>query len=182
MALALHKRAIGVFEDSKNTENAVNALREASFPMDNVLVATQDNIPPEMESPDSEFLENRTVEGLGKGVMSGTVFGAIAGLFSGLTTLFLPGLGPIAVVGPVATIAGLTAAGSFYGALGGAIVGTIAGDKFTAGQANIYHQHLTQGHYLVRLEGTDEQIAQAESILMEHGIQEWQLYESTDNS
>ncbi len=181
MALALQTRAIGVFEDSQTTENALNALREAGFSMDNILVATQDNIPDEMESPDSEFLENRTVEGLSKGVMNGTVFGAIAGLFSGLTTLFLPGLGPIAVVGPVATIAGLTAAGSFYGALGGAIVGTVAGDKFTEGQANIYHQHLTQGHYLVRLEGTEEQIAQAESILREHGIQEWQLYPDTEN-
>ncbi|MCT7986437.1 general stress protein [Laspinema sp. A4] len=181
MSLLVQKRAIGVFEDSQSTENALKALREAGFSMDNILVATQDNIPPEMESPDSEFLENRTVEGLGKGVMNGTVFGAIAGLFSGLTTLFLPGLGPISVVGPVAAIAGLTAAGSFYGALGGAIVGTIAGDKLTEGQANIYHQHLTQGHYLVRLEGTEEEITQAESILRQHGIQEWQLYESTDH-
>lgn len=181
MALAVQKRAIGVFENNQTTEKALNALREAGFSMDNILVVTQDNIPDEMESPDSEFLENRTVEGLGKGVMNGTVFGAVAGLFSGLTTLFLPGLGPIAVVGPVATIAGLTAAGSFYGALGGAIVGTVASDKFTEGQANIYHQHLTQGHYLIRLEGTEAEITQAESILREHGIQEWQLYQSTDN-
>ncbi|MCT7972905.1 general stress protein [Laspinema olomoucense] len=180
MALALQKRAIGVFEDSQTTENALNALRESGFSMENILVATQDNIPDDMESPDSEFLENRTVEGLGKGVLNGTVFGAIAGLFSGLTTLFLPGLGPIAIVGPVATIAGLTAAGSFYGALGGAIVGTVAGDKLTTGQANIYHQHLTQGHYLVRLEGTDEEISQAEAILSQHDIQEWQRYQSND--
>ncbi len=181
MALVVQKRAMGVFEDSQSIENALNALRDSGFSMDNILVATQDNIPDEMESPESEFLENRTIEGLGKGVMNGSVFGAIAGLFSGLTTLFLPGIGPIAVVGPVATIAGLTAAGSFYGALGGAIVGMITGDKFTEGQANIYHQHLTQGHYLLRLEGTEEQIAQAESILTQHGIQEWQLYQSTDH-
>jgi hypothetical protein len=180
MALALTHRAIGVFESAETTETALNALREAGFSMDNVLVATQDNIPDDMESPDSEFLENRTVEGLGKGVINGTVFGAIAGLFSGLTTLFLPGLGPIAVVGPVATIAGLTAAGSFYGALGGAIVGTVAGDKFTEGQANIYHQHLTQGHYLIRVEGPEEEITKAASILNQYNIQEWQLYQATD--
>ncbi|MGL5193985.1 MAG: hypothetical protein ACRC8Y_10405 [Chroococcales cyanobacterium] len=33
----------------------------------------------------------------------------------------------------------------------------------------------------IAIEGTDEQIAQAESILKGHGIQEWQLYQSTDH-
>ncbi|MBO0352000.1 hypothetical protein J0895_23540 [Phormidium pseudopriestleyi FRX01] len=65
MALALQNRAIGVLEDSPTTETAFNSLGSLGFSMDNILVATPDNIPDEMESPDREFLDNRTVEGLG---------------------------------------------------------------------------------------------------------------------
>lgn len=182
MVLAVHKRAMGVFENSEDTKSAIHELKNSGFPMDNVVVATKDRIPDDkMLSPDSEFLESRTIESLGTGALSGAALGGIAGLFAGLTTLFMPDLGPISVTEPAATIAALTAGGSFFGAFGGAIVGTVAGDQVSEDKAKVYNHHLSQGHYIVRIDGTDEEIERAASILSDRGIQNWQVYQATEN-
>ncbi|MEB3830766.1 hypothetical protein [Phormidium sp. CCY1219] len=183
MALELHKRAMGAFENPERREAAIEALKNSGFPMDRVVVATKDNLSDtEMFSPSSEFLEHRTVESLGKGALMGAGLGGFAGLLTGMTMLILTGLDAISVTSPLMTVLGMTGAGSFYGTLGGMIIGTVAGDQLTQKDTKAYNARVSQGQSIVRIDGTDEQIARAESILRDRGIQEWRVYPATENS
>ena len=50
------------------------------------------------------------------------------------------------------------------------------GDAASDEQQKLYSEHLAQGHYLVMIDGSDEEIEQAESLLSQQGIQDWYVY------
>lgn len=49
-------------------------------------------------------------------------------------------------------------------------------------RTSFYHDRLTRGHYLVMVEGTEDEIRRAETILSRRGIQEWGVYDVPDAS
>jgi outer membrane lipoprotein SlyB len=69
-------------------------------------------------------------------------------------------------------------AGGFYGAGAGGIIGAVIGNGVSHEQAKAYSDRLSNGDYLVMIDGTDEEIHRAESILGGQGIQDWGVYNS----
>jgi hypothetical protein len=180
MALGLNKRAIGIFPNRQDTESALNELQNSDFPMEKVSVVAKDvSENDEMAQSQSEFVREQTLKGLGSGaVAGGALLGGLGGLLAGLGTLAVPGVGSIAVAGAQAALAG-TFAGGFYGAGAGGIIGAVIGNGVSHEQAKAYSDRLSKGDYLVMIDGTDEEIQRAESVLKAQGIQDWGVFSST---
>jgi hypothetical protein len=180
MALGLDKRAIGVFSNRQDTEAALNALKTSDFRMNKISVVardvTQDD---EMVSSQTGFIRKQTIKGLRSGVLAGgALLGGIGGLVAGLGMLTIPGLDSVNLAGAQAVLAGVFA-GGFYGSAAGGIIGAVIGNGVSREQAKAYSDRLSNGEYVVIVDGTDEEIRRAESVLSAQGIQDWGVSTST---
>lgn len=100
----------------------------------------------------------------------------VAGLLvGGLVTLAIPGVGTVVLAGTETAFLGLLA-GGFYGSVSRALLGAAIGSSISDEQTKLYIDSLSQGHYLVMVEGKDEELAEAEPILKVQGIQDWGIY------
>lgn len=175
-----HKRAIGVFPDAQAAEAALRELKAADFPMERVSVVAQDkNSNPEQlaASLRDRTGGNQAEEGLATGIVTGGTVGGLAGLLVGLSTLALPGIGPVLVWGTGATLT-LTAGIGAAGAVLGGLVGAYTNSGVPEQRAKTYEDWIAEGGYIVMVEGTNKVIGQAESILLHQGIQDWNIYGS----
>ncbi|HEY9632180.1 MAG TPA: general stress protein [Coleofasciculaceae cyanobacterium] len=184
MALGQHKRAVGVFPKRRDAEVALRELRSSNFPMDKVSVITQDAdrqddiAGADVRDEVSERSGNKADEGATTGALAGGALGGVTGLLVGLGTLLLPGIGPIMLAGATATALATTLAGTAIGAAAGSLIGGLIGLGIPEERARVYNDRVARGHYLVIVEGTDEDIHRAEQILRRGGIEEWGVYDA----
>jgi hypothetical protein len=177
MVLGQDKRAVGTFSSRQEAEQALNALNNSGFPMDKVSVIAKDadrNDQIAGADVSNRAGGNEAREGAGAGAVAGTVLGGVGGLLVGLGTLAIPGVGPFLAAGTVAT----TFAGAGVGAAAGGLVGALAGLGIPEERAQVYSNLVSQGDYLVIVDGPEEEIRRAESILSHGGIREWGVYNS----
>jgi outer membrane lipoprotein SlyB len=176
-----HKNAAGTFPDRQQTELALSQLKATGFPMNHVSVVVQhldseDAIFESLTEPtvqsENRFAFNRTIERIEHGALDAGAWGTIGGgLIAGLTTLALPEVGgSVLLVG--------MAAGAFYGAVSGGLLGAAIGVGISDEQASHYGDRLTQGYYLVVIKGADLEIGQAGSLLKTSGIQDWIIFDT----
>jgi hypothetical protein len=179
MTLSKYKRAVGIFSSRIETERALRELRESGFPMNQVSVVAQDGDGDESIAGVDVKDETGSVTGEGArvGTIAGGFTGGLVGLVGALSALTIPGVGPIVVGGPVAAIIGDTLIGGVAGAAVGGLVGTLVGLGIPEDRARVYRDRLKEGNYLVIVEGTEQQMGRAGSILNLQGIQEWGLYD-----
>lgn len=187
MALRQHRRAVGVFSNRHDTEVALRELRESGYPMDRVSVITrdadrQDDIAgADVRGDIRERTEgNKADEGATTGAIAGGALGGLTGLLVGLGTLAIPGIGPIMLAGATATAIATTLAGGAIGAVTGGLLGALIGLGIPEERARVYHDRVSRGHYLILVEGTDDEIGRAEAILRNRGIEEWGVYDHPD--
>lgn len=187
MALGRHRRAVGVFSQRKDAELALRELRDSNFPMDRVSVITRDaNSRDDIAGTGTrnevhERTEgNKADEGATTGAIAGGTLGGITGLLVGLGTLAIPGIGPIMLAGAAATALATTLAGTAIGAAAGGLLGALIGLGIPEERARVYNDRISRGHYLIVVEGTDDDIARAEGILHNRGIEEWGVYDRPD--
>jgi hypothetical protein len=171
-------RAIGTFSSRQETEQALNELRDSGFVMDNVSILAKDTDRKDLEnmaagSTTTERGDTEAQEGAGAGAVTGTVLGGLGGLLVGLEALIIPGVGPFLAAGAIAT----TLAGAGVGAAAGGLVGALTGLAIPEEEAQIYADRVSQGDYLVIVEGTEDEINRAGSILSNRGISRWNIYE-----
>lgn len=175
-----HKRAVGVFSSRQDAEHALNELNRSGFSMDKVSIIARDSSRQEdiagvgvSDSP-----SNKADEGAAAGAITGGTLGGITGLLVGLGSLAIPGVGPILVAGEIATVLGTTLAGGAIGAAAGGLVGALVGLGIPEERARVYGDRVERGGYLVIVNGSDQEIARAEAILHNRGIEEWGIYNS----
>ena len=184
MAIQQYKRAVGVFRSRPEAENALNSLRDSGFSMDRISVlaknADRDEEMAGVDVQDRNQMKgsggNEAKEGAGIGAVAGTALGGIGGLLVGLEALVVPGVGPFLAAGTVAA----TLAGAGIGAAAGAIVGALTGLGIPEEDAKAYDKRVSQGDYLVMVEGTEAEIARAGSLLIARGVEEWNVYDLSD--
>jgi hypothetical protein len=185
MAIQGYKRAVGTFSNRQAAEDALNRLRESGFPMDRVSVLAKDtdrneqiggaNVRDRSEMTDRGDTEAQ--EGAGIGAVTGTVLGGIGGLLVGLEALLIPGVGPFLAAGTIAT----TLAGAGIGAAAGGLVGALTGLGIPEEEARAYSKRVSQGEFLVIVDGTENEIERAASILSNQGIRHWAVYDVSGN-
>jgi hypothetical protein len=172
------RRAMGVFSTRVETERALDVLSDSGFPMDKISVIAQDaDRQADIAGVDvQETVGNKADEGAATGAVTGGVVGGGAGLLVGLGTLAIPGIGPILLAGAAATALATTLAGTAIGAAAGSIAGALVGLGIPEERAQVYNDRLVNGGYLVLIDGTDSEIARAETLLRGEGIQEFGVY------
>lgn len=174
------RRAVGVFADRHTAERALQELSSSGFNMNRVSVIARDG---DRESniagaEVSDQVGNKADDGAKVGAVSGGVLGGLTGLLVGLGTLAIPGVGPIVLAGEVATALATTAAGGAIGAAAGGLVGALVGLGIPEERARVYNDRVSQGGYLVIVDGTEQEISQAEAILHRGGIEEYGVYDA----
>ena len=176
-----NKRAVGVFSNRREAEQALHALNDSGFGMNQVSVIARDAEDGQgIAGAEVKKQDNKADEGASVGAVSGGALGGLTGLLVGLGTLAIPGVGPIMLAGAAATALATTAAGGAIGATTGGLLGALAGLGIPDKEAKAYHDRVDQGGYLVIVDGTEDEIRRAETILNHGGIRDWAVYNTPD--
>ncbi|MES1026001.1 general stress protein [Gloeocapsa sp. BRSZ] len=175
----LKRRAIGVFSSYLDAEQAINDLRDRGFSIDNIsIIARDEATQDEIAGIDvNDTFDNKAGEGATAGALTGGVLGGITGLLVGLGSLVVPGVGPVLFAGEVASALTSAIAGGAVGAATGGLLGALLGLGIPEERARIYNEQVAGGGYLVIVDGTTQDIINAEAILMNRGIQEFGVYD-----
>jgi hypothetical protein len=181
MVVDVQKRAFGVFPSRKQAEQALNELKDSGFSMDKVsIIAKQAEENDQLSGAKmSDRVGDRDVESTTSVVgdaMTGATWGTV---LVGLTSLALPGIGPILAAGSLG--AGLIAGvgGMALGASNTAgLVKALADLGIPAERAEAYSDRLVQGDYLVIVDGIEEEIHRAEEIFKNGDIQAWIVFDA----
>ena len=184
-----HRRAVGVFPNRRDAEQALYELRDSGFDMNHVSLITRDDIPDnEIAGADvhdsvrdrqaATQVDNKADDGAKAGAATGGALGGLTGLLVGLGTLAIPGVGPIMLAGAAATALATTLAGTAIGAAAGGLLGALIGLGIPEDRARMYGDRVSRGEYLVIVDGTDAEIVHAERILQGRGIQEYGVYDA----
>jgi hypothetical protein len=172
-----YKRAVGTFASRGDAEKALYKLRDSDFSMDRVSLLAKnadgnDNIAG--AEVKNERGETEAQEGAGIGATTGTVLGGLGGLLLGLEELLIPGIGPFLAAGTIAT----TLAGAGLGALSGGIIGGLTGMGIPEEDAKHYEGQINNGYYLLIVDGYEDEIERAGSILSSHNISNWKIFDA----
>ncbi len=178
MAITYQKRAVGTFPTRTQAERALRELKDSGFPMDRVSVIAKDENRPVSDDLHGEDRGNKADEGAAVGAATGGAIGTITGLLVGLGALAIPGIGPIMLAGATATALATTAGGAAVGAAAGGLIGALVGLGIPEERAKVYKERVARGDYLVIVDGTEADIARADTILNRGGIEEWGVYDA----
>lgn len=172
-----YKRAVGTFASRGDAEKALYKLRDSGFSMDKVsLLAKNADGNDNIAGADvkNERGENEAQEGAGIGATTGTVLGGLGGLLLGLNELLIPGIGPFLAAGTIAT----TLAGAGLGAAAGGIIGGLTGMGIPEEDARDYEGHINNGYYLLIVDGYEDEIDRAGSVLSSNNIGNWKIFDA----
>ena len=180
-------RAIGLFSNHRETETALRELIKIhGFPSKQVSIVARDRnkgvlkldseLNSEVESGD------RISQGTKAGSLTGGTVGGLTGLLIGLGTIAIPGIGPIMLAGAATTAIATTIAGSAIGAATGTLVGGLVGLGIPKEKAKAYRAKVTDGGYLVIIEGTIDEIQLAEEILTDKGMEDWEVFDAYEEA
>lgn len=174
MANKAQKRAVGTFPTRQDAEVALIELRDSGFNMKQISAIAQ-NPPDEKQLADVEVKSSstRAKDGAETGAIMGATTGGMLGLIGSLSVLAIPGVG---LATEVAILLGNALLGSGFGAAGGSLVGALIGWGIPEEQAKYYDELLSQGDYVVLVEGTEAEIKGAEAILLNRKICNWNTY------
>lgn len=192
--MMLKQCATGTFPTYQKTEVALSELKGSGFSMDKVSVVGRDangrndstgvHTTNRLEdaSNNQHTDDNQSEETAAKGAVAGSTLGGLTGLLVGLGVLAIPGIGPVMLAGAAATAIATTISGGMIGAAAGTLMGGLVGLGIPEDRAKSYSDKVSDGDYLVMIQGSQADIAQAESILSNHGIEGWYVYDSPSNS
>jgi hypothetical protein len=131
---------VGVYDSMKNAEAAVRTLLEQGVPPDQVSIVGQDL---HSETQVHGFVTTSDVAKTG--AATGAWVGGLFGVLTGAALLFVPGVGALIVLGPLA--AGVLTAAE--GAAAGGGLGAVLGHFIAKKHVPKYSRHLEAGNYLV---------------------------------
>jgi hypothetical protein len=182
---------VALFEERLEAEDAIRDLKDAGFTNDQIGIATQDRVGPGSRDEESaagavrgeedvaqsarsqetadggdpgkivEETANGMAEGAAAGALTGGVIGGLVGLIS---SLLIPGIGPLLVGGVLAS----TLLGMGVGAATGGLIGALVGMGVPEEDAKYFDAGLREGRTLVTVSDT-EGAPEALSILERHG-------------
>jgi hypothetical protein len=157
---------VGVYGSMKDAEAAVRTLLEQGVPAEQVSIVGQDL---HSETQVHGFVTTGDVAKTG--AKSGAWVGGLFGLLTGAALLFVPGVGALVVLGPLA--AGAVAAAE--GAAAGGGLGAVLGHFIAKKHVPKYSRHLEAGNYLVvrhQPQSADAQMLQQDTTPVEVGHHE----------
>ncbi|NJM05319.1 DUF2382 domain-containing protein [Candidatus Gracilibacteria bacterium] len=147
------KTIVGLFDTSSEAEAAVRDLQTSGFSADEISVVANNAEGIVQGDGDSG---TRAEETAGSAAVGGTVVGGGIGLLMGLGLLFIPGIGPVAAAGTLATTLGMGALGAGVGAATGGLAGALVGSGIPENEAGVYAEGVRRGGTLVMVDTGDD--------------------------
>ncbi len=149
-----HHVVTGIFDDREQAERAVSELKQGDLPEESISLLWRAS--PFM-SPDFEWPPGHKK----RSVAGATASGAIAASIFGVGLFMIPGIGPVAVMGPIAEAAmtSLSAFSAIIGATGGAIAKMLTDYDVDSVSAIYCQQQVKRGKIFVSV---DTRIAQGQ--------------------
>jgi hypothetical protein len=166
--LTNQQAVIAVFADFDTAHRAVERLVGAGLRPDQISVVGRD-----LQSELRLTGYVTTGDIAGPSAATGAWVGGLFGLLAGSALLFVPGAGPLIVLGPLAA----AAAGAGQGALLGGVVGAVLGHFVAKRHLPKYEKLVQAGNYLVVVHGTDEEVDQARQALTTAGSTDVQRHD-----
>lgn len=174
----MDKRVIGYFVDNGQAEQALTELKQKGFNEISILGNEKGgqggqsggqsgqsggNAGGRGRDTGSSFAGNLT-----NGTMTGGALGGLAGLALGAGALFIPGIGPILALGPIAA------------GLGGAVTGGVAGALVDYGipqdRSDFYESKIKEGNTIMILKADEGKINEVAQIMRTHGAKDVQVH------
>ena len=163
---------VALFEERSEAEDAIRDLKNAGFTNEQIGVATQEMVgagearseeTPVGDEP-ARIVED-TASGLAEGAAVGALTGGVIGGLVGLvSSLLIPGVGPLVVGGVLAS----TLMGMGVGAATGGLIGALVGMGVPEEDARYFDAGLREGRTLVTVSDTVG-ASEALGILERHG-------------
>lgn len=175
-----YKRAVGVFKKREDIEDALAALKKSAFDMDRVSLIARHIEDVEGAKEITEKHGNEAKEGAGIGATTGAVLGGIGGFLVGVGLLAIPGVGPILAAGVEINALASTLAGAGIGAASGGLVGALVGLGIPEERAKVYNERIKAGDYLLMVSGSENDLRRAQSIMRDHNVEEFGIYDAPD--
>jgi hypothetical protein len=155
------RSVVGVYDTMVQTEEAVHTLDQAGFPIKHISIVTQN------------LASDRTMHGYitpgddltPRGAATGAWVGGLLSVLVGSAFLWLPGFGPLVVLGRLAALLLVGVEGVLMGAATGSLLGALANWGIAEEQILDYEQQVQRGKHLVIAYGTAEEVDQAHAIL-----------------
>jgi hypothetical protein len=152
---------VGIYETMAQAEEAVHTLDQAGVPVKHVSIVTQ------------SLTSDQTLHGYitpgddltPRGAATGAWMGGLLSLLIGAAFLWVPGFGPLVVLGRLATLLFIGVEGTLMGAATGSLLGALANWGIAEEHILDYEQQVQGGKHLVIAYGTAEEVAQAHAIL-----------------
>lgn len=168
--------ATGIISTREAVTQVFDELGAIDFPMNKVFVfpLNAEHKKPN-QSADAHQRSMTPIEGAKAGVVTGGATGGLLALTAGLGALVIPGVGPALAVEFVLATLLASGASATFGSLVGAFHGWFAPEK----QARFCASYPSP-EFLVMIEGTVDQIRQAECILRYWRVREWCVYKCSD--
>ena len=139
----------------------MHTLDRAGFPVKHVSIVTQnlarDQIMPGSITPGADLIPG--------GAATGAWMGGLVSLLVGVACLWVPGFGPLLVVGRLASLLLLGAEGALAGVAAGSFLGALANWGIAEEHMRDYAQQVQGGKHLVIAYGTAEEVKRAHAIL-----------------
>src|SRR6476646_8163761 len=88
---------VGLFDNSTEAQQAIEQLRAAGVPSEQISLAMRDKSEARAVAEESEV-----GTGVATGAVGGGILGGLAGLLVGIGALAIPGIGPLVAAGPLA--------------------------------------------------------------------------------
>ena len=173
-----YKRAAGVFYSQDEVEEAIRALKHDGFDTERISLIARNLEGVEGADEVTDQHGNEAKEGAAAGATTGTVLGGLGGFLVGVGLLAIPGVGPLLAAGAEISAIASTLAGAGIGAAAGGLIGALVGAGIPEEHAKTYESRIKAGSYFLMVTGTDEEIRRAETLLNDHGVEEFGIYDA----
>ena len=157
---------VGVYDTMAQAEEAVRTLDQAGFPIKHISIVTQN------------LASDQTMHGYitpgddlsPRGATTGAWAGGLLSLLIGAAFLWVPGFGPLVVLGRLATLLFIGVEGALMGAATGSLLGALANWGIAEEHILDYEQQVQGGKHLVIAYGTAEDVERAHAILQDTAV------------
>jgi hypothetical protein len=153
---------VGVFDNHYDADEAISALLAAGFPANQMGFARRDPQAPLSKTESSDAFGQAAITRTSAGAIAGAVLGGALGAVS---SLLIPGFGPVLLAGILVMAAG--------GGFAGGFAGLLSTMELSEDEKRYYHHHLEAGRSLVFVKGGDR-YSEAVAILESHGAHDIQ--------
>lgn len=162
----MSRTVVGIFDSHMSAENAANQIKSQGLRTDDISIVAKDATNAQGEGTTATM--GKTNDNISDGVVTGGIFGGLAGLLIGAGSMVVPGLGIIAAAGPIT--------GLLSGAVTGGIVGGLVDLGIPENRSRQYESDIKSGKILFSMRTDDDKINRVASILKSNGASNVESY------